>query len=195
MPNDRPHSIDYTSFSETGGFIEHNGPYYWAREPSGDWIYGFQSDARHGNPNGVLHGAAVTAFVDTFLGHAVVARTGRLCATVALNVQFVAGAPAGGWISGRARLRKLTRSHGLSRRRGECRGDAAADRHRHLSGVRCSRQPARERTRDVRLAAASTSAGTSQPERWRFGTLMSAVFWKLSAISQPAARATNANDG
>ena len=110
MPNDRPRSIDYTPFSETGGFIEHNGPYYWAREPSGDWIYGFQSDARHGNPNGVLHGAAVTAFVDTFLGHAVVARTGRLCATVALNVQFVAGAPAGGWISGRARLRKLTRS-------------------------------------------------------------------------------------
>ena len=39
-----------------------------------------------------------------------VTQTGRLCATVALNVQFVAGATAGGWVSGRARLRKLTRT-------------------------------------------------------------------------------------
>jgi uncharacterized protein (TIGR00369 family) len=110
MPTVKPPSPDFTPFSESTGFIGHNGPYYWAKEPSDDWVYGFQSDERHGNPNGVLHGAAVTAFVDTFLGHAVVARTGRLCATVALNVQFVAGAAAGGWISGRARLRKLTRT-------------------------------------------------------------------------------------
>lgn len=110
MTTDKPASLEFIPFAENGGFIGHNGPYYWARDPAGEFVYGFQSDARHGNPNGVLHGAAVTAFVDTFLGHAVVATTGRLCATVALNVQFVAGAPAGGWVSGRARLRKLTRT-------------------------------------------------------------------------------------
>lgn len=100
----------YTPFAEGGGFIGHNGPYYWMKEPSGEFVYGFQSDSRHGNPNGVLHGAAVLAFVDTLLGHAVVSRTGRMCATVALNSQFLAGAPAGGWVMGRARLRKLTRT-------------------------------------------------------------------------------------
>jgi uncharacterized protein (TIGR00369 family) len=110
MPTDKPTDVEFASFAENGGFIAHNGPYYWAKEPSGEFVYGFQSDARHGNPNGVLHGAAVTTFVDTFLGHAVVVQTGRLCATVALNVQFVAGAPSGGWVSGKARLRKLTRT-------------------------------------------------------------------------------------
>ncbi|OFX05213.1 MAG: thioesterase [Alphaproteobacteria bacterium RIFCSPHIGHO2_12_FULL_66_14] len=101
---------DYVPFQETGGYIGLSGPYYWKREPSGLVVYGFQSDARHGNPNGVLHGAAITTFVDTFLGHAVVAATGRLCATIALNSQFVAGVPTGGWISGRANVRKLTRT-------------------------------------------------------------------------------------
>ncbi len=110
MQADRPTDVEFTPFAEIGGFIAHNGPYYWAKESSGEVVYGFQSDARHGNPNGVLHGAAVTTFIDTFLGHAVVAQTGRLCATVALNAQFVAGVPTGGWVSGRARLRKLTRT-------------------------------------------------------------------------------------
>ena len=110
MPAEKPTDIAFTPFAESGGFIAHNGPYYWGREASGELVYGFQSDARHGNPNGVLHGGAVTAFVDTLLGHAVVTQTARLCATVALTVQFVAGVPAGGWVTGRARVRKLTRT-------------------------------------------------------------------------------------
>ena len=110
MPAEKPTDVTFTPFAENDGFIAHNGPYYWCRQPSGEFVYGFQSDARHGNPNGVLHGAAVAAFVDSFLGHAVVTGTARPCATVALNVQFVAGVPAGGWVTGRARLRKLTRT-------------------------------------------------------------------------------------
>lgn len=106
----KPTDIELTPFAGSDGFIGHNGPYFWGREPSGDFVYGFQSDARHGNPNGVLHGGAVVAFVDTFLGHAVVSRTSRPCATVSLNTQFVGSVPAGHWISGRARMRKLTRT-------------------------------------------------------------------------------------
>lgn len=110
MPTDRPTDIEFTPFAEVDGFIGHNGPYFWGKDASGEFIYGFQSDARHSNPNNVLHGAAVTAFVDTFLGHAVVMRTARPCATVALNVQFVGGVTAGHWISGKARIRELTRT-------------------------------------------------------------------------------------
>jgi uncharacterized protein (TIGR00369 family) len=110
MPAEKPSDIAFTAFAMSEGFIDHNGPYFWGKDAAGEFVYGFQSDARHGNPNGVLHGGAVTAFVDTFLGHAVVTRTARPCATVALNVQFVGGVPAGGWIAGRARLRQLTRT-------------------------------------------------------------------------------------
>jgi acyl-coenzyme A thioesterase PaaI-like protein len=110
MHAEKPTDIVFTPFALDGGFIGHNGPYYWGKDAAGDFVYGFQSDARHGNPNGVLHGGAITAFVDTFLGHALVMQTARPCATVALNTQFVAGVATGGWIAGRGRIRQLTRS-------------------------------------------------------------------------------------
>jgi acyl-coenzyme A thioesterase PaaI-like protein len=89
----------YQPLSETEGFIGLSGPFFWRRDEEGHFVYGFRSDARHGNPNGVLHGAAIITFVDTILGHAVVSATGRQCATVALTSQFVAGVPTGGWVS------------------------------------------------------------------------------------------------
>jgi acyl-coenzyme A thioesterase PaaI-like protein len=100
----------YTAFPDANGYIALNGPYFWAPDLSGGYVYGFQSDGRHGNPNGVLHGAAIATFVDTFLGHTVVTVTGKQCVTVALNCQFVAGLSTGAWIAGRARLRKITRT-------------------------------------------------------------------------------------
>lgn len=100
----------FTPFRESGGYIGLSGPFFWKTLDDGQHAYGFHSDARHGNPNGVLHGAALVTFVDTLLGHCVVATTRRPCATVALTTQFVAGAPVGRWISGGARLRRLTRT-------------------------------------------------------------------------------------
>ena len=92
------------------GFIVHNGPYYRRREADGRFAFGFQSDGRHGNPNGVLHGGAVLGFLDTILGHAVVTETGRLCATVSFDSRFIAGVPPGAWIDGRVTIRRLTRT-------------------------------------------------------------------------------------
>lgn len=100
----------YTALAEQDGYIGLSGPFFWRRDEDGRYGYGFLSDARHGNPNGVLHGAAILTFVDTILGHAVVTATGRKCATIALTSQFVAGVPTGGWISGRADIRRLTKT-------------------------------------------------------------------------------------
>lgn len=100
----------FTPFRETGGYIGLSGPFYWKQEADGRFKYGFLAGDRHGNPNGVLHGAAIVTFIDTLLGHAVVASTGRPCATIALTTQFVAGAPIGQWITGRAEMRRLTRT-------------------------------------------------------------------------------------
>ena len=65
---------------------------------------------RHGNPNGVMHGAAIVTFVDTILGHTVVAATGCPCATITLDSQFLAAISTGAWIEGRVRLRKLSKT-------------------------------------------------------------------------------------
>ncbi|NVN86432.1 MAG: PaaI family thioesterase [Rhodopseudomonas sp.] len=100
----------FQPFEIGSGFIHHNGPYFWRKDAAGQYDFGFQSDVRHGNPNGVLHGGAVLAFLDTVLGFAVVIATQRKCATVSLDTRFISTVPPGGWIDGRVIIKKLTRS-------------------------------------------------------------------------------------
>jgi uncharacterized protein (TIGR00369 family) len=101
---------DFEPFAEDDGYIGHNGPYY-ARDLGADgFVYGFQTDERHSNPNNVIHGAALVGFVDTVLGHMVVGETGRFCATVSLSTQFISGTQAGGWVEATGRIKKVTRT-------------------------------------------------------------------------------------
>lgn len=92
------------------GFMGINGPYYLHRTPEDGYEYGFQSDARHGNPNGVLHGGAVLGFLDTIMGHCAAASAKRPTATIGLDSRFLASTPPGSWIEGRAIMRRLTRT-------------------------------------------------------------------------------------
>lgn len=101
----------WTELPHPEGFIGLVGPFLWRREAAGSVRYGFQTGARHGNPNGVVHGAALIAFGDTILGHALVQATGRRCATMTLDARFVAGAPAGVWVDGMVQIEELSRGH------------------------------------------------------------------------------------
>ncbi|MFV0280082.1 MAG: PaaI family thioesterase [Rhodoblastus sp.] len=91
------------------GLIDLLGPFCWRPEGEG-FVYGFQSDKRHGNPNGVIHGGALSAFADTLTGHFIEHACGRKCATIALDARFIAAGRIGAWVWGRARMRKLTRT-------------------------------------------------------------------------------------
>lgn len=92
------------------GFIGHNGPYYWRKLESGNTEFGFLSDQRHVNPNGVLHGGAVLGFLDTILGDVVVRQVRRPCATIAFDSRFLAAAKPGVWVTGKADIRRITRT-------------------------------------------------------------------------------------
>jgi acyl-coenzyme A thioesterase PaaI-like protein len=100
----------FAPLPHTEGFILHNGPYYWRHDEHGATEYGFQSDHRHGNPYGFLHGGAILGFLDTILGGAVFMATKRKCATVSLDSRFVGGAAPGPWITGRTTIKKVTRT-------------------------------------------------------------------------------------
>jgi acyl-coenzyme A thioesterase PaaI-like protein len=91
------------------GFMANNGPYY-LRRTEGGYEYGFQSDARHKNPNNVLHGGAIIGFLDTIMGHFAAASAKRLTATIGFDTRFLAAAPPGSWIDGRVIMRRLTRT-------------------------------------------------------------------------------------
>src|ERR1035437_9615542 len=103
----------FQPFGVADGFIGHNGPYYWRQDSAGQTEFGFQSDARHGNPNGFLHGGAVLAFLDTILGHVVVRVAQRPCATISLDSRFISTVAPGAWIGGRGPLREGGRSLAL----------------------------------------------------------------------------------
>lgn len=93
------------------GFMANNGPYYLRRLPDeGGYAYGFQSDARHGNPNNVLHGGAVIGFLDTIMGHFAAALAKRPTATIGFDTRFLASTQPGAWIEGRAIMRRMTRT-------------------------------------------------------------------------------------
>jgi acyl-coenzyme A thioesterase PaaI-like protein len=92
------------------GFMANNGPYYLRRIPDIGYEYGFHSDARHRNPNNVLHGGAILGFLDTIMGHFAAASAKRPTATIGFDTRFLASAPPGAWIDGRVIMRRLTRS-------------------------------------------------------------------------------------
>jgi len=95
---------------DVAGYIGHNGPYYCKQRDDGSYRYGFPTDDRHGNPNNVLHGAALTGFIDTAFGHSLVFKLKQMCATVTLNAEFVSGVPAGTWIEAAVEIKHHTRS-------------------------------------------------------------------------------------
>jgi acyl-coenzyme A thioesterase PaaI-like protein len=92
------------------GFMAANGPYYLRRLSEGGYEYGFQSDARHQNPNNVLHGGAVIGFLDTILGHFAAASAKLPTATIGFDCRFLASTRPGPWIEGRAIMRRMTRT-------------------------------------------------------------------------------------
>lgn len=100
----------FEPFINDEGYIGHNGPYYVREMSGGVRRYGFASDERHGNPNNVIHGAALIGFVDTLLGHVIVHETGKICATVTLTTEFISAAKIGSWVEATARIKRVTNS-------------------------------------------------------------------------------------
>lgn len=96
-----------------GEFLRRNGPLY-VRAEGGDVRLGFRVEARHTNPVGICHGGMMASFCDMLLP-VVVLRTRRdlglrFLPTVSLQVDYLAPAPEGSWVEGRAELLRATRS-------------------------------------------------------------------------------------
>lgn len=112
MPEETPPAIPpgFKLMLPNDGFMAINGPYYLRRIPDIGYEYGFQSDARHKNPNNVLHGGAVIGFLDTIMGHFAAASAKRPTATIGFDCRFLASTQPGAWIEGRTIMRRMTRT-------------------------------------------------------------------------------------
>ena len=93
---------------------EHLGPFLSCRRKDCGFAYGFQSDDRHRNINGVLHGGVMFSFADHFMGLCVAAEATRFSTTVKLNVSYLSPGRIGDFIEGEIDSLRLTRSLGFA---------------------------------------------------------------------------------
>lgn len=93
------------------GFSSLSGP-YWERREDGGWVRAFRVEARHLNPEGVVHGGVLTAFADYACYRAIgdeLSHEVRF-ATITLTCNFLAAGKEGGVIQARAAITRRTRS-------------------------------------------------------------------------------------
>lgn len=90
------------------GFIDLVGPFYGRRTDEGE-IIGMRVEPRHCNTLNVAHGGLLATFADF-----VVTRTASrsrnppsYAVTVSLNTDFIATAPLGAWLEGRAHIGRI----------------------------------------------------------------------------------------
>jgi uncharacterized protein (TIGR00369 family) len=94
------------------GFLEANGPLYgkWDGERM---LLGFRVEPRHCNPGNVAHGGMLATFADMLLPIAARFQSKidmGFLPTVNLTCDFLAPAPLGAWVEGRADALKTGRS-------------------------------------------------------------------------------------
>jgi acyl-coenzyme A thioesterase PaaI-like protein len=93
------------------GFSSHMGPFYELRLPSGQHRRALELDARHGNPEGVVHGGVLSAFGDFVLYRCIGDELGHELrfATIQLNLQYLASTKPGRWLYGEGLVLRKTR--------------------------------------------------------------------------------------
>jgi uncharacterized protein (TIGR00369 family) len=94
------------------GFLETNGPLYgkWDGEKL---LLGFRVEMRHCNPGNVAHGGMLATFADMLLPIAARFQSKKdmgFLPTVNLTCDFLAPAPLGAWVEGRAEALRAGRS-------------------------------------------------------------------------------------
>lgn len=102
----------FAPFKLTFGFLEANGPLYgkWQDE---HLLLGFRVELRHCNPGRVAHGGMLATFADMLLPIAARFQSKTemgFLPTVNLSCDYLAPAPLGAWVEGRAEAIKITRN-------------------------------------------------------------------------------------
>jgi acyl-coenzyme A thioesterase PaaI-like protein len=86
-----------------------NGPVFERREAEGT-VLAFRVLDKHCNAWGDCHGGWMASFCDILLGLNLRRRLGVVGPTVSLSLHYMASAPKGAWVEGRAEILKATRS-------------------------------------------------------------------------------------
>lgn len=95
-----------------GTFATENGPFYacWHDDRL---LLGFRVADRHANPGRQCHGGMLATFADVLISTAAQYQADiprHFLPTISLQIDFLAGAPVGSWVEGRADILRVTRN-------------------------------------------------------------------------------------
>ncbi len=98
-------------FTPRGSFVDVNGPLYGKRD-NNELVIGFRVELRHCNPAQICHGGMLMAVADMILGAGsnYNLKLKRFLPTVSMTSDFMAPAPLGAWVEGRAQVLRTTRN-------------------------------------------------------------------------------------
>lgn len=94
-----------------GAFAVHNGPLY-ARWHEAHILFGFRVGPRHANPGDSCHGGMLGMFADILISTAAQYQADiprQFLPTISLQMDYIASAPQGSWVHGRADVLRVTR--------------------------------------------------------------------------------------
>ncbi len=95
----------FTPISSSNPFGTAVGPVYELQNDEG-WVRGVVIEDRHANRGGVAHGGMLMSFADIVSARAAMEVTNERFVTLRLAADFVAPAPIGLWLEGRAKVTK-----------------------------------------------------------------------------------------
>jgi uncharacterized protein (TIGR00369 family) len=105
-------SSDFERVELGGAFATANGPLY-ARWHDEQLQIGFRVGPAHVNPGQNCHGGMLCTFADILISTAAQYQADiprQFLPTISLQVDFLAGAPLGSWVQGRADILRVTRN-------------------------------------------------------------------------------------
>jgi uncharacterized protein (TIGR00369 family) len=108
---DRTPPEGFTPFVVQTGFIGINGPLY-GKHGDGTYSLGFWVGEKHCNPAGHCHGGWLASFADIQLAavsYAAAKKDDPFFATMTLTTDYLAKAPLGTWVEGKAEVLRITR--------------------------------------------------------------------------------------
>ncbi len=103
----------YEPFPLFSNFTERNGPLF-QRIRNGKITFAFRADARHLNPNEVVHGGWLASFVDVSMAQSALFQIKRkgIAPTIHLETDFIAPITTGQWVECQASL--VNRTHSMN---------------------------------------------------------------------------------
>lgn len=113
---DRPPPEGFEPFTIQTGFIGVNGPLY-VRRTADRLDMGFWVEERHCNMMRGCHGGWLASFADIQLAgvsYRAANKSDSFFATINLSIDYLAAAPLGSWVEGRAEVLRVTRNVAFS---------------------------------------------------------------------------------